>query len=682
MATRPGVLLFGDHRGFNGGTTPITRIVETVVGGTTLGTVESSLQWNMDLHQIIPAGTDNEPDAAVLSWWPWFDGMQGGLETNSGTPYVIASVTSTTATITGAGWTVDEWIGYEITNNNASGYGWHNQAVVVVSNTADTVTVAAWTGGTPDVGEGLWFNEGRFGDYHVAGGWRSLLEFVGSAVQVRGGSTWQNSNNGLGYDAGLVRELFTRVYPADPYFQCFKWTPTDAKVKDYATAGASRTAFETKLARVNVCATQRYSPDTISWDYCVFDMAQGDVHDWIANPGNEAGYLANLQATLTWLRSAAVCNNANMRVLLINHDHVLRNVDAAGKTAAASTYQTAAAILDANTRIVEFNGQDFPTKGTALSATLWLATEDREGYHVDTYASRAPALISKHIELWEAGAAPAADGALPMYILLGDSIEVGSMTSTYTTALVSGSLTGSVRDARQKIWNRSTQAVEAYTPHTNSQTSGSTLFGAIAGPEFSLMQELMIRHPDTGFVIVKRASVGAGLAAEANAYDANDNGGTWASTVDSEHWDELATDIAGATQYVNTVLGKQVELMAIHVGLGSNDSAVSGGGAIFATELPQFVAQLRDAYGTHNTGKATPILWRKPQLGVGVAIRTEMVAIRAALTSLAKTDKQFRLVDVDDLERQVDNIHETPETTIERGRRINAQLNFVELPNC
>jgi hypothetical protein len=676
MVTRPGILIFGDHRGVNGGVTPITEIIAD-------GTVQSSLQWNMDLHQIIPAGTDNEPDATSLGWWPWYDGSRGGLETNSGNPYVLTGSTSTTATVSGAGWTVDEWVGYKVTNNNASGFGWHNRDVVVVSNTADTITVASWPGGTPTIGEGLWFNEGRFADYHVAGGWRSLAEFIGLQVQVRGGGTWQNGNAGLGYDAGLLRELRANLYPVDPYFQVFKYTPTDAKVRDYGSAGAARTAFETMLARVNVCFEQRYtSGDDISWDYCIFDMSQGDVQDWIANPGNQNDYLGHLQATLTWLRSASVCNNPNMRVLLINHDHLLRNVDAPGKTAAASVYHTAAAFLDSNTRVVEFNGQGFPTKGTALSATLWLPTEDREGYHVDTYASRAPKLIRQHIELWEAGAAPATDGAMPVYILIGDSIEVGSMSSTYTTALVSQTLIPSVRDSRQRIWNRSTGAVEAYNPHTNSQTSGSTIFGAIAGPEFSLTHELMQRHPDTGFVIIKRASVGAALIAEANAYDIYENGGSWSETVTGEHYDALVEDVNGATQYINTVLGKQVELMAIFVGLGSNDSAVAGGGDLFTTELPQFVAKLRDDFGTHNTGKATPVIWRLPQLGCAVAIRAEMLKIRAAVRARAAADTQFRAHDVDDLERQVDNIHETPESTIDRGRRMDVELGLVELPNC
>lgn len=675
MVTRPGILIFGDHRGVNGGITPITEIASD-------GTVQSSLQWNMDLHQIIPASAANEPTATSLGWWPWFDGMQGGLETNSGIPYVLTGSTSTTATVSGAGWTVDEWIGYEVTNNNASGLGWHNQGVVVVSNTADTITVASWPGGTPTIGEGLWFNEGRFSDYHVAGAWRSLGEIVAPAIQVRGGGAWMNNNNGLGYDAGLLRELKAHIYPVDPYFQCLKWTPTDAKIRDYASAGASRTAFEAMLTRVQTCFDQRYTDDVISWDYCIIDMAQSDIGTWVSTPAHQTAYMGNLQAVITWLRSASACNNANMRVLLINHDHSLRNIDVPSKTAAASVYHTSVAFLDANTRVVEFNGQGFPTKGTALTATLWNPGENREGYHVDTYATRAPKLIRQHIELWEAGAAPATDGAIPLYILIGDSIEVGSLSSAYTTALASQTLIPSVRDARQRIWNRSTGAIEAYNAHTNSQTSGSTIFGAIAGPEFSLMHELMDRHPDGGFVLVKRASVGAALVAEANAYDEYENGGVWSESVDAEHYDELVVDVRNAIQYANVVLEKQVELMAIFVGLGSNDSAVAGGGALFATELPLFVAKLRDDFGTHSTGKDTPVIWRLPHLGVGVAIREEMLIIRAALRARALADRQFRALDVDDLERSTDNIHETPETTIERGRRMDRELGAVELPNC
>jgi hypothetical protein len=254
---------------------------------------------------------------------------------------------------------------------------------------------------------------------------------------------------------------------------------------------------------------------------------------------------------------------------------------------------------------------------------------------------------------------------IPVYIMLGDDLIVGNhCDETFTTALESPTLTNTVRNSGQKIYNRTTTSVVAYNAHDNSNTSGTAPAAPQpAGPEFSLTLRLFARHSSTGFVIIK--------------------GGRWSKTYAStEHYDELGTDITNAFDDINTTLGKQAEVMGFFVSLGTHDQTVDGGGALFTTELPIFVQNLRTDYGTHTTGKATPVIWRRPSLAASGAISAEATSIRTALTKRAQADKQFRVLDADDIELASDNLSEIPTGTITVGDRYDAELNYIALPNC
>jgi hypothetical protein len=273
---------------------------------------------------------------------------------------------------------------------------------------------------------------------------------------------------------------------------------------------------------------------------------------------------------------------------------------------------------------------------------------------------------------------------IPVYIMLGDDLIVGNhCDETFTTALESPTLTNTVRNSGQKIYNRTTTSVVAYNAHDNSNTSGTAPAAPQpAGPEFSLTLRLFARHSSTGFVIIKRGSNSSTLIASDTAYSAG-TGGRWSKTYAStEHYDELGTDITNAFDDINTTLGKQAEVMGFFVSLGTHDQTVDGGGALFTTELPIFVQNLRTDYGTHTTGKATPVIWRRPSLTASGAISAEATSIRTALTKRAQADKQFRVLDADDIELASDNLSEIPTGTITVGDRYDAELNYIALPNC
>src|SRR5262249_49553984 len=98
---------------------------------------------------------------------------------------------------------------------------------------------------------------------------------------------------------------------------------------------------------------------------------------------------------------------------------------------------------------------------------------------------------------------------------------------------------------------------------------------------------------------------------------------------------------------------------------------VSGGGALFAAALAQFVSDMRADFATRTSGKAVPVVWRVPQLGTSTAIYAAAVQVGAAGAALALADPQFIAMNVDDLQRLAsDNLHETPESSIAHGQRM------------
>ena len=676
MATIPGVLIFGgvNVQGGRTGNAPDVYSTTAKVAGNLAG----AEFWDHTLMRIIPDGSDAEPTASSLSWWPWFD-------ENLGTVYTTASGTSTTLTVTpDPGWTTNQWAGSTVTTSS-TGFGLDNFKVAVVSNTSDTLTVASWTVAIT-AGMKAWLNEGRFSDYHAVTGFRSAGE-TASLSATRGGGAVRQNGAGIGWDAGLIRELWANVYTASPYFVAAKYAAPNS-ADEYASAGTARTNFEAWLTKLNSAFALRYPSDSLSWSYVLLDHVYEDVDAWIAEYPTTTkllAYQANVEAEISWLRSSSALNNSTARVFLCDHSTDLRAADEiATSGATSSSYRRGAhaaiAAADSNVRAIDFDGAGLPTRGA--SQQTYSRDADQEFYAQSVYWREGAELIAKNVELWEAGAATASDGVMPVYILIGDSIEVGSILAAYSTALDSGSLTAGVRNPNQRIWNRTNQAIETYNAHDNSQTSGSTAATGSAGADFSLTAALAARHPYTGFVLIKRASNSSAFATEATAYDANENGGVWTSGTTGEHFDELADDVAGAYQAVNVQLGKQAELRGIFVGLGTNDAQTVGGGAAFATALGGFVDQLRYRYGTVVAGKATPVIWRMPQLGTQGRLYDELVAIRTALTDKAEADEQFIAQNVDDLERESDNIHETPAATVSRGYRIDRDLATIELPNC
>jgi len=660
MANVPSILLIGDTM-IQGGQPGVLAAL------TAAGLTELETFGDFEVLKIVPSdATTGAPTANSLGWYPWFDGAYGS------TLYTVDSSTSTTITVSPSpGWTVNEFVNRIVSVINSTTIGFSRRRSIL-SNTADTITVSSWTGATPAPGRLFFIGDpGAWTDYHAAAGWLHSSE-SGVVVSTRGGSSWQALGNGIGPDAGLIHRLL-EIHPQAPRFQLAKYAGVATTVGNWGTAGSGiRTAFESFKSDMDTAWAALANGNTLSWDLVVLDNSQRDVLNWASSPANALQYKTQLQNWISYLRTTL--GNATAKIILVNHDRAINNILSANGSLYANSVHREVAAADANVSLISLEGQrlrgDDPSFG--------IPSENREFYAASVFWDQYATKVAKTYELMLSGAPTSYDGGYPVYMLIGDSIAVGQVNETYTTQLNSPTLTGTVRGSEQGIYNRGTGQVEAYNMADNSNTSGTVV--TTGGPEVSLMHELEQLHPD-GFVLIKRASNSSSLAQQLTAYvGTGSQGGIWANTVASQHWDELVADYEGALAYINTTLGKQGDLRGIFVVLGTNDAAVAGGGAVFTAALQPFINDLRETFSTRTSGKDLPIIWRKPQLDVVTALPDEILAIREALEARAIADDQLVLVNVDDLERDAtDDIHETPESTIIDGQRMVASLSTIAL---
>ena len=657
MAATPGVLYIGGFH-VQGGNPGLNATAD--------GLLQSTLRslLDRDVLRITPDhATTGAPTAGSLSCWPWYDGNAGS------TTYVVASSTTTTATVSPSpGWTVNAFAGRVMTVCNTApinGVGFA-QRITITSNTADTVTFGATT--APTVGATFFIGIGRFNDYHPIAGWLDLSE-VGNP-STRGGSSYQTSGLGVGPDATLVRRLLEDVYDEAPYFHLWKFGTSNTVNTGWADSpnDAARAGFLAELVRVDAAATAR--GNTIDWAYAIIDLSMADLVAAGSNPLLILTYEDRLREMIAWLRSAAVTDNPDLGIVLVNHRSDMWSTTAAGGAPFFRAMHVSIAADTDHVAIVDMEGARI---GVQVGVADTPATEVK--YYAQAEYFRMGDLISEAIERLRLGTPATPSGGFPVYLSFGDSIFVGEATAAWVLAsnstAISGPTVGSLlRPSNQKVWNRQTGVLETFLPGTNSNTSGSV--SAFSGPLLSIMAELSELHPG-GFAVVHRASYSSALATEALAYDGS-IGGRWIKAAD-EHYTELQADYAACVQYVNEVLGKQVDLKGMFVSLGHNDQTVAGGGAAFAAALQAFCNDLWADFPTRTSGRKAPIIWRRPQDDAAGVNASRMAELRAGLAAMAALENQFRATDVDGLERdRDDNLHEAPRTSVTTGERMVADL--------
>jgi len=658
VAAIPGVLLIGDFS-IQGGAPGLRAVLENIAEPQTrLGYL-----GDRTVMRIVPDNPANgEPTNAFRPWYDW---------AASDTIYTVGSSTATTITVSSSpGWTVDQFAGRLITVVNSFFLGYERR-MPCLSNTADTLTFAAGT--VPTVGNIFFIGEGRMRDYHAAAGWLTNGELLSPTFSKRGGSSAQTNGQGVGPDATLVRALVERVYTGPDKCYVVKWGnvgPVSTAWADSPNDSARANLLAEKV-RIDAAAAAD-GGNTIAWDVAVIDQTIVELGAWPFDPFVlPLAYPTRLQQMIAWLRSPAMCNNPNLLVVLVNHRSDLLSASVPGGAPFIRQHHVAVSRADANVVLIDMEGAKPGVAGDFANAQVI--------YYAQQEYFRLGEMIAERIRLHKLGVAPAFSNGIPTYLMLGDSIAVGEIASAWTTNAASVELSGPnfpslVRENNQIIWVRGDDNGQVYHPHTNSNPSGSVNGAPFAGPDLSIMAELGKRHPD-GFLLVKRASYSSTLAASGLAYNpTSGNGGRWIKGA-NEHYAEMVHDFTRATQWVNEVLGKQIDLRGAYVLLGHNDQAVAGGGTMFADAIENFCLDLWGDFGTRTDGDMFPIVWRVPMANVVGANAVEMPIVRAAITELAASQARLRAVNVDGLEvDRDDGLHETPETAVETGRRMTAAL--------
>lgn len=673
MASVPGIFYVGSYH-IQGGVPTIDA-----VGREPLIVNDFPLQSELnqfkdrDTLRIVPDDPDDgSPIADSIECWPWYD------KAAPITIYQVASSTTTTVTVSPSpGWTTNEWAGRTCTLLNTppiDTFGFKDR-LPIVSNTADTLTFEyAVPSGAPAVGQSFFPGVGRFTDYHAVAGATHISE-IGSP-STRGGGSVDQGGAGVGPDATMVLELYKNVFPVAPYFHMWKWATVTTVNQGFGDApnNTFRVFVEDELVRVTAAAAAR--GNTIDWQYAIIDFSMNDVELAISDPPSILQYETRLRQMIAWLRSSAALNNATLKVILISHRSDLRAIGAPGGAAYTRGVHSNIAADTDGVAILDCEG--YRVSGVGLAET------EEKQYYAQAEYFRMGKELARTIQRLANGDPVASEGGFPVYLMLGDSIWVGEATSTWTLNSNSPSISGPtpgflLRPDNQKVWNRGSSVLEVYLPHTNSNTSGSIT--GTAGPDLSIMAELGDLHPD-GFALIKRAAFGAGMAEGAGDYDSGTgNGGRWIKSAE-EHYPELQADFAGAVAYINEVIGKQADMRGAFVSLGHNDNqAPSGtGGTSFAAFIRSFCNDLWADFSTRTSGRKFPIVWRRPQPDAFSADPVRIAQVRAALEAQANRESQFRVVDVDGLERdRDDNLHETPETAVTTGRRMVVALRRVAI---
>jgi hypothetical protein len=626
----------------------------------TLGDAES--------REMLPKDVNGESASASLSWWPWWD------DAYSATTYTLSAPTTTTVQLSGPPTLVlNAHAGQLITVRSAAvGDGFECRGLITSNTTGGVITCSAGftkmtdgTSVTPTNGYTCWIADtGGFTDFHPSVGHTTIGELIGGLRSTRGGAAVSSNGTGVGIEGGLLRELLANVYTSDPYFVYWKLAIDLATGQGWSDAGSTQTALEAKLARVKTGFAAKYPSDTLSWDLCIFQNNKANVARFVTNFAEILDLTTDTQALATWLRSASMFNNSAMKIILVNDDNEIDYVDAPGYQGLVNRVNKITAAADANMAIVDAAG--LPMR--AADPSLGLASENREFYSAQSYFRELPKRIRIGYQRMIDGIVVASASSIPTYLMVGDSIWTGPISEAFTTQLNSPIYTAAAR-ANQYVYNRLTGVGEPYDAHENGNTSGTAGTPPNAcGPEFSLMALLADIHPD-GFLVIKRGSSGSSLVTAAATYASGSNG-VWVNDVSNENWDEFALDFSGAAIWANNTLGKQLDVRAFLVSLGTNDASngLTNSGTAFATTLPTFVDDLRTAYGTRGSNSLTPVIWRRPQRGLAARDDDEVVLMRDALDALALADPMFTSLDVDTLQRDAtDNLHETDAASLIDG---------------
>lgn len=290
-------------------------------------------------------------------------------------------------------------------------------------------------------------------------------------------------------------------------------------------------------------------------------------------------------------------------------------------------------------------------------------------YRAEGYIAAGGLIFSAYDAVKNPVVAQPSAGGFPIYGLVGDSIAVGVVNGLTAVLALQAGL--QQRPASALIFNDALGVWQAYDPLSNANTAG-TLAPGIMGLENGLIEQLQKRHPG-GFGLVKMGVNASGLVNTTHGI-----AGRWSKAA-NEHYASFRTLLGRAFAQTYEQFGLVPDMRGVFVQLLDNEGIPAGQSTAAIAEIPTFLADLRQDWGTRTSGAALPVVWGKPHASSNLGSGADRTANRAALDAQAAVDSRLRVINADDYELSaLDGAHDSFESSLWRGRRMVLALAEIE----
>lgn len=290
-------------------------------------------------------------------------------------------------------------------------------------------------------------------------------------------------------------------------------------------------------------------------------------------------------------------------------------------------------------------------------------------YRAEGYIAAGGLIFAAYDAVKNPVAASPSAGGFPIYGLVGDSIAVGVVNGLAAVLALQAGL--QQRPASALILNDALGVWQAYDPLSNANTAG-TLAPGIMGLENGLIEQLQKRHPG-GFGLVKMAVNASGLVNTMTGI-----AGRWSKAA-NEHYATFRALLGRAFAVTYSQFGLVPDMRGVFVQLLDNENFPPGQSTAAIAELPTFLADIRQDWGTRTSGPALPVVWGKPHASSNLGTNADRIANRAALDALAAADSRLRIINADEYELSaLDGAHDSFESSLWRGRRMVLALAEIE----
>ena len=498
---------------------------------------------------------------------------------------------------------------------------------------------------------------GNFTAYHHIAG------ILAAPYDVNLGDNHTSGGVGVSGSAWYMQK-FAEKYTTSPYFKAIKLPYSGALFNNWKIGGSSYTTMGTKWTRAVAVA----APDTLDVKLIIIDVTGGTAGD-IALVGSSSyvTYKADMTALINQLRNTTF-SSANAKVILISHapSYLLTTGTSVGALLFRQLNWELTTELT-GVHVYEMSDDDLATSTGGFGDIAYGA--DRRHYEQDAYFKQGQGIYDIFHRVTSSTVAVNNSKYIPMFISIGDSQEVGPITGTAQLYFYSSGTSGP--RVKQYVYHQGNVSIELLNPGLTCNLNNVAASTNI-GPAMTLTERLGERYPD-GYLFIHIAKNGSAVASTAIPAYSSTAYGRWRKGV-NENYEQLQTFLASARTALLTQTGavqvqKQAVLEGIFVYLGDNDAIDLTSATAYKPELKNLINNLRSDYGSTIYGIKTPVVLVRPHVNASTGAGTNRTLIRTGVVELSDELDQVGYVNIDDLDLNVDGLHNSLESALTIGVR-------------